>query len=74
MSITYLSQNVVFGVDNGEMDVSGIRPFEKSARPVHSGKSQKSNSALPQTLSSRIRIVMKIASTHLSLLWVSLRK
>jgi hypothetical protein len=46
MSITYLSQNVVFGVDNGERDVSGIRPFGKSARPVRSGKSQKSNSAL----------------------------
>ncbi len=45
MSITYLSQNVVFGVDNGERDVSGIRPFEKSARPVRSGKSQ-SNASL----------------------------
>jgi hypothetical protein len=30
MSIAYLSQNVRFNVDDGERDVSGLSPFEKS--------------------------------------------
>jgi hypothetical protein len=45
MSITHLSQILVFGVDKGERNVSGIRLFEKSARRARSGKNRKRNSA-----------------------------